>query len=42
MNITEIAYDVGFSDNNYFTRLFKRIMNQSPSQYRKIIDNNID
>ncbi len=42
MNITEVAYDVGFSDSNYFTRLFKRIMNQSPSKYRKIINGDID
>ena len=32
--ITEIAFDCGFSDSNYFTRQFRQIMNQSPGQYR--------
>ncbi|MFA6174539.1 MAG: helix-turn-helix domain-containing protein [Kiritimatiellales bacterium] len=32
--ITEIAFDCGFSDSNYFTRQFGQIMNQSPGQYR--------
>ncbi len=32
--ITEIAFDCGFQDSNYFTRQFRQIMNQSPSQYR--------
>ena len=32
--ITDIAFECGFSDSNYFTRQFRRIMNQSPYQYR--------
>ena len=32
--ITEVAFDCGFQDSNYFTRQFRQIMNQSPSQYR--------
>lgn len=33
--ITDIAFDCGFSDSNYFTRCFRKTMNQTPKQYRK-------
>jgi len=32
--ITDIAYECGFSDSNYFTRCFRKTMNQTPKQYR--------
>lgn len=32
--ISEIAYEVGFQDPLYFTRLFKKKMNIAPSKYR--------
>lgn len=32
-NITEIAYDVGFSDSSYFAACFKKQFGQSPSGY---------
>lgn len=35
LNITEIAFRVGFSDANYFTNLFKKLHGISPSKYRK-------
>ena len=35
-NITNISSKVGFDDVNYFSRTFKKFMNVSPSQYRKI------
>jgi AraC-like DNA-binding protein len=35
MNITEIALSTGFNDINYFSRLFKRYKNISPSSLRK-------
>ena len=35
-NITTIAIKVGFDDVNYFSRTFKKFMNMSPSEYRKI------
>lgn len=34
LSIQQIAEAVGFSDYNYFTRVFKRAMGMSPSQYR--------
>jgi len=33
--VTEIAFRCGFSDSNYFTRQFGRIMGQSPRLYRR-------
>ncbi len=33
--ITEIAYRVGYEDNAYFNRSFKRVIGCTPSQYRK-------
>lgn len=35
MDITEIAYKVGFSDLPHFSRTFKKYYNISPSEYRK-------
>lgn len=35
MSITDIAMMVGFSDINYFSRIFKSIINQSPTAVRK-------
>jgi AraC-like DNA-binding protein len=32
--ITEIAFDVGFNDSNYFTRQFRKINGLSPRDYR--------
>lgn len=35
MSITDIAFAVGFTDSNYFTRQFKQIMKVPPSEYRR-------
>lgn len=32
--ITEIAFDVGFNDSNYFARQFRKITGTSPREYR--------
>lgn len=32
----EIAYKVGFKDEKYFSKVFKKIKGQSPSEYRKM------
>jgi AraC family transcriptional regulator of arabinose operon len=34
-NIHEIAYEIGYSDPYYFSRIFKKIMGISPRQYRE-------
>ena len=33
--ISEVAREVGIPDYNYFTKVFKKYMGQTPSQYRK-------
>lgn len=33
-NITEIAFDCGFSSNQYFTRVFKERYGMSPLRFR--------
>ena len=35
-SIAEIAEKVGFSDYNYFTKIFKKVSGSTPSQYRKL------
>lgn len=35
LSVTAIALKVGFSDDKYFTRVFKKIKGLTPSQYRK-------
>lgn len=34
LNIKEIAYEVGYQDPNYFSRVFKKIVGISPKDYR--------
>lgn len=34
-SITEVSVEVGFSDVSYFTRVFKKVMGQTPAQYVK-------
>lgn len=35
MSITDVCYTCGFSDPNYFTRIFKKKTGRSPSSYKK-------
>lgn len=35
LNIAEIAFEVGFKDPNYFTRLFKEVYGKPPSSFQK-------
>jgi AraC-like DNA-binding protein len=34
-SVKELAASVGFEDPFYFTRVFKKIVGESPSEYRK-------
>lgn len=34
LSLKDIGAAVGYSDSNYFTRVFKRLTGQTPSEYR--------
>ena len=34
VRVTEVAFDCGFSDSNYFSRQFRQVMGESPREYR--------
>jgi AraC-like DNA-binding protein len=35
LSVTEVAFKVGFNDSNYFTRQFSKLLNITPSEYRR-------
>jgi AraC-like DNA-binding protein len=35
LTISEIAYQLNFSDNSYFTKFFKKYTGQKPDEFRK-------
>lgn len=37
MSVAEVAGCVGIHDFSYFSRIFKKYIGQSPSQYRKLV-----
>ncbi len=37
LSLTDIAHQCGFSDQSHFTRIFKRMYNLTPSEYRQMI-----
>ncbi len=37
LSITEVAEELGYEDSFYFSRIFKKVMGTSPSQFRKSI-----
>ncbi|WP_223599381.1 AraC family transcriptional regulator [Chryseobacterium sp. GVT01B] len=36
LSIKEIAYELGYSDHTYFSRLFSKLEDQSPSEFRNL------
>lgn len=36
LSLTEIAYDCGFNDTSYFTKVFKKYNGMSPREYKKL------
>jgi AraC family L-rhamnose operon transcriptional activator RhaR/AraC family L-rhamnose operon regulatory protein RhaS len=34
-NINEIAFEVGFSEDNYFSKVFRKSVGLSPTEYRE-------
>lgn len=41
-SVQQIAFDVGYGDEKYFSRLFKKVTGLSPSEYRKNPDSSPD
>lgn len=37
MNLLEVAVLVGFEDQSYFTKIFKKVMGETPKQYKKAL-----
>lgn len=35
LNISEVAYEVGYSEPKYFSNVFKKMVGMTPSSYRK-------
>ena len=38
LSVSEVALEVGLDDPSYFTRLFKKYENQTPSEFRRMIE----
>ena len=34
LSIKEIAFEIGYNDPNYFSRLFKKLEGVSPTEYK--------
>jgi two-component system response regulator YesN len=37
LKVYEIAYEVGFNDQHYFSSVFKKIVGLSPTEYRELV-----
>ncbi|GAB3935889.1 helix-turn-helix domain-containing protein [Larkinella terrae] len=38
LSVSEIAFEVGFGDSSYFTRLFKKYEGRTPTEFRRMIE----
>jgi AraC-like DNA-binding protein len=36
LTVSEVAYEIGFSDPGYFGKVFAKEYNMSPSEYRQV------
>ena len=39
LSVKEVAYEMGFEDQHYFSRLFTRVTGQSPTAYKDHLKN---
>ncbi|WP_372761684.1 GlxA family transcriptional regulator [Pseudoalteromonas sp.] len=37
LSIQEVALEVGYNDQGHLTRVFKKVLSQTPSEYRKVV-----
>ena len=37
VNVKDVGKNVGYEDSNYFTKVFRRITGQSPTEYRNTV-----
>jgi AraC-like DNA-binding protein len=37
LNISEIAFEVGFNDPKYFSRIFRKVFGVTPSEYTRTL-----
>lgn len=37
MCVKEICYEIGYGDPNYFSRIFKKVVGVTPTEYRESI-----
>ena len=37
LSIAEVAYNVGYPDNSYFSALFRKAISVSPKEYRNLV-----
>ena len=40
MSIVDLSFVMGFPDPSYFTKVFKKVENMTPSQYRNLYQRN--
>jgi len=40
--VVDISYDCGFNNLSHFNKQFKKFINKTPTQYRKLRDSSVD